>query len=216
MVAILNPNWQPKYTNPPIWAKFGFPSRLWCCELKSIVGLLCRPFLIQNGRQEYKNPPIWAKFGFPSRLWCCELIFIVVLLCRPFWIQNGRQGYKNPPIWAKFGFQIDFVLANWYPSSFLELGAILWSFRSYHILLLLFFLPFFSPRFCPTKFSETDDPIFTELHRKVDPHLKRCTQVLEFSKWPPMPWKPWTYVKIFDLNYIGNCQRDFHKTWHIY
>jgi hypothetical protein len=25
----------------------------------------------------------------------------------------------------------------------------------------------------------------------------------------------WTCVKIFDLNYIGNCQRDFHKTWHI-
>jgi hypothetical protein len=41
------------------------------------------------------------------------------------------------------------------------------------LLLLLLFL-FFSPRFCPTKFSETDDPIFTKLHRKVDPHLKRC------------------------------------------
>jgi hypothetical protein len=24
-----------------------------------------------------------------------------------------------------------------------------------------------------------------------------------------------TYVKIFDLTYIGNCLRDFHKTWHI-
>jgi hypothetical protein len=23
MVAILNPKWQPKYKNPPIWAKFG-------------------------------------------------------------------------------------------------------------------------------------------------------------------------------------------------
>jgi hypothetical protein len=43
---------------------------------------------------------------------------------------------------------------------------------------------------CPTEFSETDDPIFTKLHRKVDPHLKRCIQVLEFSKWPPFPWKP--------------------------
>jgi hypothetical protein len=29
---------------------------------------------------------------------------------------------------------------------------------------------------CPTKFSETDDPIFTKLHRKVDSHLKRCIQ----------------------------------------
>ena len=47
-----------------------------------------------------------------------------------------------------------------------------------------FFFFFFSPWTCPTKFSETDDPIFTKLHKKVDPHLKRCTQVLEFSKWP--------------------------------
>jgi hypothetical protein len=50
------------------------------------------------------------------------------------------------------------------------------------LLLLLFFLFFFSEWTCPTKFSETDDPIFTKLHRKVDPHLKRCIQVLEFSK----------------------------------
>jgi hypothetical protein len=26
--------------------------------------------------------------------------------------------------------------------------------------------------------------------RKVDPHLKRCHQILEFSKWLPLPWKP--------------------------
>ena len=86
----------------------------------------------------------------------------------------------------------------------------------HRFLLLLFFLFFFSPWTCPTKFSETDDPIFTKLHRKVDSHLKRCIQVLEFSKWPPFTWKPWTYVKMFDLTYIGNCQRDFHKTWNIY
>ena len=24
--------------------------------------------------------------------------------------------YKNPPIWAKFGFQVDYDVANWYPS----------------------------------------------------------------------------------------------------
>jgi hypothetical protein len=36
-------------------------------------------------------------------------------------------------------------------------------------LLLLFFLFFFSPWTCSTKFSETDDPIFAKLHRKVDP-----------------------------------------------
>ena len=52
-------------------------------------------------------------------------------------------------------------------------------------LLLSFFLFFFSPWTCSTKFSETDDPIFAKLHRKVEPHLKRCILVLEFSKWPP-------------------------------
>ena len=102
--------------------------------------------------------------------------------------------------------------------SFLELGAINDPSIKYHflLLLLLLFLFFFSLWACPTKFSETDDPIFTKLHRKLDPHLKRCIQVLEFSKWPPLTWKPWTYVKIFDLAYIGNRQMDFHKTWHIY
>ena len=84
------------------------------------------------------------------------------------------------------------------------------------LLLLLLFLFFFSPWTCSIKFSETDDLILTKLHKKVDPHLKRSHQVLEFSKWPPLPWKPLTYVKIIDLTYIGNCQRDFHKTWHIY
>ena len=84
------------------------------------------------------------------------------------------------------------------------------------LLLLLFLFFFFSLWACPTKFSVTDDPIFTKLHRKVDPHIRRCIQVMEFSKWPPLPWKPWTYVKIVDLTYIGNCQRDFHKTSHIY
>jgi hypothetical protein len=39
-----------------------------------------------------------------------------------------------------------------------------------------------SLRFYPTKFSETNDLIFTKLHRKVDPHFRRCSQVLEFSK----------------------------------
>jgi hypothetical protein len=72
------------------------------------------------------------------------------------------------------------------------------------------------PNICPTKFSETDDPIFTKPHRKVDPHLKRGIQDLEFSKWPLLPWKPWTYVKIFYLTYTGNCQRDFHKIWQIF
>jgi hypothetical protein len=62
---------------------------------------------------------------------------------------------------------------------------------------------------CPIKFSETDDPTFTKLHRKVDPHLKRCIQVLEFSKWLPLPWKPWTYVKIFDLTLYRKPPKGF-------
>ena len=28
-----------------------------------------------------------------------------------------------------------------------------------------------------------------KLHGKVDPHPKGCMQVLEFTKWPPFPWK---------------------------
>ena len=98
-------------------------------------------------------------------------------------------------------------------SSQTKFGNLLFLHR-FFLLLFLFF--FFSLWACPTKFSETDDPIFTKLHRKVDPHLKSCTHVLEFSKWPSLPWKSWTYVKIFDLIFIGNCRRDFHKTWHIY
>jgi hypothetical protein len=48
----------------------------------------------------------------------------------------------------------------------------------------------------PTKFSETDDPIFTKLHRKVEPHLKRCILVLEFSKWPPIQkLKKWLKIQ---------------------
>ena len=69
---------------------------------------------------------------------------------RPFWVAMAAilnpkwpPKYKNLPILAKFGFLVDFVLANWYPSSFLELGAMLWSFRSYHILLLLLLLLLF-------------------------------------------------------------------------
>jgi hypothetical protein len=56
-----------------------FPSRLWCCELISIVGLLWWPFLIQIGHKVKKSSNL-GEIWFPSRLWCCELIFIVGLL----------------------------------------------------------------------------------------------------------------------------------------
>ena len=71
----------------------------------------------------------WISTGSKT---CCSIWrpfwFAIVAILNPQWPPK----YKNPPIWSKFGFQVDFVLANWYPSSFLELGAILWSFRSYH------------------------------------------------------------------------------------
>jgi hypothetical protein len=47
----------------------------------------------------------------------------------------------------------------------------------HRFLLLFFFLLIFSEWACPANLSETDDPMFTKLHRKVDPHLKRCTQL---------------------------------------
>ena len=30
--------------------------------------------------------------------------------------QKWPPKYKNPPIWTKFGFQVDYDVANWYPS----------------------------------------------------------------------------------------------------
>jgi hypothetical protein len=78
------------------------------------------------------------------------------------------------PIWAKFGFQVDFHLANWYPSSFLELGAMLWSFRSYHILLLLLLFFLSSPKDCPTHFSEMSWSNFMKPCRNIICHVKLC------------------------------------------
>ena len=94
-----------------------FPSRVWCCELISMVwGPYCNPLCrnihrsmwqllggwkkfkmaavamvtkVQNGCQIQKSSDL-GEIWFPSRIWCCELIFIVGLLWRPFWIQNGR------------------------------------------------------------------------------------------------------------------------------
>jgi hypothetical protein len=30
--------------------------------------------------------------------------------------QKWPPKFKNPPIWGKFGFQVDYDVANWYPS----------------------------------------------------------------------------------------------------
>jgi hypothetical protein len=34
--------------------------------------------------------------------------------------------YKNIPIWGNFGLQVDYVLANWYPSSFFTTSHCIW------------------------------------------------------------------------------------------
>jgi hypothetical protein len=44
------------------------------------------------------------KWKFTGNKTCCTI-------WQPFWPK-----YKNPPIWAKFGFQVDYDVANWYPS----------------------------------------------------------------------------------------------------
>jgi hypothetical protein len=48
-----------------------FPSRLWCCELISIVDLLCWPFVSKMAAKIQKSSYL-GEIRFPSRLWCCE------------------------------------------------------------------------------------------------------------------------------------------------
>ena len=38
--------------------------------------------------------------------------FTMAAILNPKWPPK----YKNPPIWTKFGFQVDYDVANWYPS----------------------------------------------------------------------------------------------------
>jgi hypothetical protein len=38
--------------------------------------------------------------------------FAMAAILNPKWLPK----YKNPPIWTKFGFQVDYDVANWYPS----------------------------------------------------------------------------------------------------
>ena len=91
------------------------------------------------------------KWIFTGNKTCCTI-------WRPFWFamvailnQKWPPKYKNPPIWAKFGFQIDYDVANWYPSfgshiiSYLVVFAPFlimspkWSFRR-HIVFALFII----------------------------------------------------------------------------
>ena len=44
--------------------KIWFPSRLWCCELISIIWFAMAAILNPKWPPKYKNPPIWKTFGF--------------------------------------------------------------------------------------------------------------------------------------------------------
>jgi hypothetical protein len=52
----------------------------------------------------------------------CNIIIYLEIKFRPnrrifiFWPPFWPPKYKNPPIWTKFGFQVDYDIANWYPS----------------------------------------------------------------------------------------------------
>ena len=137
------------------------------------------------------------------------------LLWWPFWTKNGRQNTKNPPIWGKFGFQVDYDVANWYPS-----------FGSHIISHLVVFAPFLimSPKqnfrrhivfalFLIKSPSEVWRLFFLHCFLLLLSPQTKFGDLLFLHRFLLLLW---TYVKNFDLTYIENCQRDFHKTWHIY
>jgi hypothetical protein len=81
------------------------------------------------------------KWIFTGSKTCCTI-------WRPFWFamvailnQNWPPKYKNPPIWTKFGFQVDYDIANWYPSfgsHIMILKIILYLVISCYVLTLFF------------------------------------------------------------------------------
>ena len=56
------------------------------------------------------------KWIFRGSKTCCTIwrpfLFAMVAILNPKWPPK----YKDPPIWTKFGFQVDYDVANWYPS----------------------------------------------------------------------------------------------------
>jgi hypothetical protein len=56
------------------------------------------------------------KWIFTESKTCCTILrpfrFAMAATFNPKWPSK----YKNPPIWANFGFQVDYDVANWYPS----------------------------------------------------------------------------------------------------
>ena len=76
---------------------------------------------------------------------CCTIWrpfwFAMAAILNPKWLPK----YKNPPIWAKFGFQVDYDVANWYPSfgSHIMILQII----SHLVIIILFLLSFFRQKF---------------------------------------------------------------------
>jgi hypothetical protein len=129
--------------------------------------------------------------------------------------QKWSPKYKNPPIWGKFGFQVDYDVANWYPL-----------FGSHIISHLVVFAPFLimSPKqnfrrhivfalFLIKSPSEVWRLFFLHCFLLLLSPQTKFGDLLFLHRFLLLLW---TYVKNFDLTYIENCQRDFHKTWHIY
>ena len=155
------------------------------------------------------------KWIFTGNKTCCTIWL-------PFWFamvailnQKWPPKYKNPPIWGKFGFQVDYDVANWYPS-----------FGSHIISHLVVFAPFLimSPKqnfrrhivfalFLIKSPSEVWRLFFLHCFLLLLSPQTKFGDLLFLHRFLLLLW---TYVKNFDLTYIENCQRDFHKTWHIY
>ena len=161
-----------------------------------------RSWNFQNGRRCHGN---WKKGGkmkvlrigsnFTGRL---------PNMCRiGFWsprLENGRRCHGNGKKAGKF--KVLRIEWNFTGRSFrmwishIQTWILIWEFvwetscvciQTQLILVIILLL--FPPKFCPPVFSETTGPILTKLHRKMDPHAKKCNQVLEFSKWHRLPWK---------------------------
>jgi hypothetical protein len=102
------------------------------------IYLFWRPFWIQNGHHSKPTMDINSQHDnrlgnhissnkiqkssdldeiwLPSRLRCCELKSIVCFAMVAILNTKWPPKYKNPPIWTKCGFQVDYHVANWYPS----------------------------------------------------------------------------------------------------
>ena len=108
--------WPPNTKILRFLGEIWLPSRLWCCELIFIIGLLWRLFLIQNGRQNTKILRFGRNFDvgnwypwFGSHI-MIHFVGISTVVCDSFWglkkfkmaavamvtkVQNGHQIQKS-------------------------------------------------------------------------------------------------------------------------